>query len=267
MYKKLSIILIVFVLSFWFWFVVKGWVTGDAIFGITSLWLKPLIFLILLSAIVGMGFLLLAKESFATRWALSWIMGLSYLLVFGFSLLNLGAVGAIVLINIYAISITKIEINERIRLNVGLALRRGMPAIIVPLLIASSFAYFQALRIDPAELEQKHITISEAIEHTANYVMGFETVEEKLAQQDLLKKDITDNIFDWVRDTFYEYTDKYQKYMPPVFAFGLFLILWGLSFLFVYASLGVALGLFYILKRIGFVKIEEIDVKAERLIL
>jgi len=55
----------------------------------------------------------------------------------------------------------------------------------------------------------------------------------------------------------------YFQYAPPLLAFGLFLVLWGLSWIFVWLSVLVGMGMFWVLKKTGMVRIEERDVKAE----
>ena len=59
----------------------------------------------------------------------------------------------------------------------------------------------------------------------------------------------------------------YFQWAPPLVAFGLFIVLWGLSWIFVYAAMFGGLILFWILKKIKIVKIEEREVKAEVLII
>jgi len=50
-------------------------------------------------------------------------------------------------------------------------------------------------------------------------------------------------------------------------AFGLFLILWGLSWIFIWLSVLLGMLIFWILKKTKVVSIEERDIKAEVLIL
>ena len=57
----------------------------------------------------------------------------------------------------------------------------------------------------------------------------------------------------------------YQPYFPPLLAFGLFIILWGVMFLIHWLGKLWALLIFYLIKKTKFIIIQEIDVKAQRI--
>ena len=59
----------------------------------------------------------------------------------------------------------------------------------------------------------------------------------------------------------------YFQYAPPILAFGLFLILWGLSFIFIWLGILVGMILYWILKKTHVVRVEEREVKAEVLVV
>jgi hypothetical protein len=272
--KKTPILIVILITSFWFWVVSKNWITGDVLFSKVSVWLTPLILVVVLTAFTALAFLLLANEKFWYRWSVSWITGLTYLFVFGFSLLNLAAIAGLALIQLISIRVAKIEINERIKLHVGLALRRAMPAIIIPLLLAVSFAYYETGVLE-RRVDERDVPVSfrEAITKTVNTFLEDEAEQE--SEENGFFKGITeqarestiDRAFDFFVQRFYDFTDKYRAYIPPILAFGLFLILWSVSFIFVYLSLGFAMIIYYILRATRFVTLREVDARAQRLIL
>ena len=59
----------------------------------------------------------------------------------------------------------------------------------------------------------------------------------------------------------------YFQYAPPLLAFGLFLVLWGLSWFFIQLSVLVGMLMFWILKKTNFVKIEKKNIEAETLVV
>src|SRR3989344_1720239 len=59
----------------------------------------------------------------------------------------------------------------------------------------------------------------------------------------------------------------YFQFAPPLLAFGLFLVLWGLSWFFIWLSVLVGMLIFWILKKTKMVIIKEKDVKAEMLVI
>ena len=82
-------------------------------------------------------------------------------------------------------------------------------------------------------------------------------------EKEKIVNEITSNVFQQLNS----FLKPYFRYAPPLLAFGLFLILWGLSWFFVWLSVLVGMGIFWILKKTGIVRIEEKDVKAEVLIV
>ncbi|HZZ99663.1 MAG TPA: hypothetical protein VFK07_03075, partial [Candidatus Paceibacterota bacterium] len=58
----------------------------------------------------------------------------------------------------------------------------------------------------------------------------------------------------------------YFQYAPPVLAFALFLILWGLSFIFIWLGIGVGMIMYWLAKKAGLVRIETKTTEIEVLI-
>ena len=59
----------------------------------------------------------------------------------------------------------------------------------------------------------------------------------------------------------------YFKYSRPVLAATLFLIIYGLNWIFYWLAIGMGMLLIAVLRLTGFIKIEEVDIKAERMII
>lgn len=57
----------------------------------------------------------------------------------------------------------------------------------------------------------------------------------------------------WTQAT--DFLGPYFQYLPPILAFGLFLILQGLSFIFVWLAVAVSIFLFWAMKKSGLVRI------------
>ena len=61
------------------------------------------------------------------------------------------------------------------------------------------------------------------------------------------------------------FMEPYFEYAPPALAFGLFLVLWGVGWIFVWLAVFLSLLVFQILQKIKFFKIEEYDIKAQKI--
>lgn len=302
MVKKISILIASFVTSFWFWFVVKTWAQSSDKFSLFSAWFWPLLLLVILVAIVALSYILLRE--FKWQWSVAWLVGLTYLLVLGFTWINLIALGVIVVVSLYAIYAANSELKDRVKLHPIFTMRRTMPAVVIPILIAVSFGYYQInleriqdriasrevpttfrqtitrlaydlLDADPKQVideedevvdEEKDTVTDSIVSWISGLIPSEIWNEESIAELTReAKRSLIDEAFDLVSEKGFDLLDRYGRYLPPVIAFGLFLVLWGLSFIFVYAGLLVAWLIFKLLKVTGFVKIETVEVPAERI--
>lgn len=68
-----------------------------------------------------------------------------------------------------------------------------------------------------------------------------------------------------VLEQFTVFLGPYIQYLPPILAFGLFLILQGLSFIFVWLAVLISVLLFWTMKKSGFIRIQVVQKEAEEL--
>ena len=261
--KKLILLGLVFVFALAFWFSVSPLIQGIVkISEEPTALIQPLIFLALFSAVISIYYL--AEDNIIYRVLASVLTGLAYLAVSDFNTLFTGTFSILILFYLYAGSLICKEDGERIKVNIRLTLKRGLPLVITPILLIVSFAYF----LDPArpsliKANEMPITLRQAAEKTLNFFSGQEM--EIIPRESLLS--VGNSIIDRAWDQISNLAEPYQKYLPPIFAFGLFLVLQGLSFIFVQLGLVVGMALFTIMRLTGLVKIEECDVRAEKIVI
>jgi len=63
------------------------------------------------------------------------------------------------------------------------------------------------------------------------------------------------------------FLEPYFQYAPPALAFGLFLVLWGVGWVFTWLAVFLGMLLFQILQKTKFFRIEERDVRAEAIVI
>ena len=258
MSKKLIIFTLIFFLSIVFWVSVKVWVEGTVKFADWQVWWWPLTGLIILSAATVMAFLLIREILW--RVVISVLIGLAFLLVFDFNVLYPGTFSVLILLHLLAARSVHRESDQWTVINMGRILRHGLPWVITPLLIMTSFAYY----LDPAvqasaRAGQLPLTVRQTIAKTVDAFLGGELSQLPPAERQQTKNQI-------MAETERQLTNlakPYFQYLPPALAFGLFLILQGLSFIFVWPAVWLGQGLFAIIRRAGFVKIVEKEVKAQ----
>lgn len=258
MAKIISIIAVVTLVSLAFWITAEPWVGGDVKFALVQLWIWPAALLTVLAAVAGLAYMLL--PDFRWRWSVSWIMAGGFLAVFGVSWYHVLATLFVLLITLYAIQTIQRELTDRAKVHIYVILRRGMNAIILPLLLALSFAYYQSPALQ-RRLEERTVPVTyhQVIDVTLETFLRSEKANLSEAEQEEVKNQVANQLF----EQFYAFTDRYAVFLPPILAFGLFLILWGLSFVFVYVSVGLGMLLFWLLRTTKFLRIEEKQIMAQ----
>src|SRR3989344_1937237 len=258
MYKKIGILAVVAVSSFWFWVVIKAWLASDIKFALVSVWAWPLAIFVITSAIVAVAYLLL--PNFYVAWLGSWIIALMMLAVLGLTRLNAVAALIIIALSAYSVTLERIEARDRTKLHTFLIFRRGLSWVVLPLLIAISFAYYQSPEIlKRAQEGMISPTVEDVVSVTTQAFLKSQGENLTPAQQAEVQKQITHRTL----EEFSILGERYAAYLPPVLAFGFFLVLWGLAFIFIYLSVFLSMLIFWILRKIDFIKIEIQQVPSE----
>lgn len=193
------------------------------------------------------------------------IVGLIYVYLFGSSYLNWIGVLLTILLFIYARRAGVEEIDQRTSINILTIMHRSASVVIIPFFILISFAAYQS----PAAMEisrsrQLPSASEKFVRSVINRTLGPQIEAEAGSQK---KENV---IAETARVTIQQINNllsPYFQYAPPLLAFGLFLILWGLNWVFVWLSVLAGMGIFWILKKSGFIRTEKYDIKGERLII
>ncbi len=257
--KRLLIIGVIAALSLVFWWSSATWINSQISFTSYALWLKPLIALCFLATMTVLAFMVLAD----LRWmfAASLVTSLAFMLVFGWTPINLIAVGLLFFFHYYGMRTVRQELTERIRINTEVIMERGLWWVVVPLMIMVSFGYYNSPSVQASARTQQ---LPASVQTTIAAVTNAFASQQNLAPAD--QKDFQKALFKEVINRLTGYARPYFSYFPPILAFGLFLVLQGLSFIFIYISLWLGILSFFLMKRTGIISIEEKQVKAEVLI-
>lgn len=218
-------------------------------------------FLLLIATIV-LGYILFRQR----RWSVSiaGILGISFLMVFGWNWLNLLSVGIVLGFNFWSATRVRREINERKVLNIQDAFYHGLMPVVLGLFVMISFAAYQGPLLneikDAQQLpSQAQIFFKQIVEGTVGQKINAPTEQ----QRNRLINEIASLTLQQINGVM----KPYFQYAPPILAFGLFLILWGLSFIFIWLGILVGMTLYWILKKTRMVRVEEQDAKIEVLVV
>ena len=257
-YKLLVWHVAVLVLALMFWG--YGSRVSSDVFSGTSFDGLAVLYLVLLLTAVAMGIALFQKKVWALT--LSGIVGVIYLFQFGFVGLNLLGAGIFLLFGLYSLINSKTEISQRTKINIRRIIQSGAWPVITGLFILISFAVYQSPFAEELEKAEKLPSASQNfIRSVVEQTVGRQIPTNNEAEKQNIITQITSETFGEI-NTFLK---PYFQYAPPLLAFGLFLILWGLSWIFIWLSVLLGMLIFWILKKTKFVKMEKYNAEAERL--
>ncbi len=260
-YKVGVWLMIVAILASGFWFNIDLWLNHSGTLTYSNWNLLSLVFMIFLISSVGIG-LVLFRNIYVTMGMLA-IVVLPQLIFFGFSLLNLLGLALFILLGYNTRSRINGELGQRIKFKIGYIIRNSLKPLILGILLVVSFSAYQGSALESVKKMDRVPSISATF---AREIIG------KMIGQDYnLDAQQTDQV---IKQTISETNRQinsmlspYLRYAPPILAFVLFIVLYGLSWIFLWLSMLLCVGVVALLRTMKFVKIEERDVKAEKLIV
>ena len=185
-----------------------------------------------------------------------------YFVILGVSGFYWATLPLMLLLQMHAGHGIRLEGEERMKIHIRETMGRGLPSLITSVLIMISVAFFLSPATQTAaQRQQLPESAKTFIAKTITTFLGDQVNELPPEQQGDALKQVTDEVLAKIN----AFLRPYFKYLPPILAFGLFLVLQGLSFIVVWLAALVALGLFAVLKRSGFVRIRLVPKEAEEL--
>lgn len=217
---------------------------------------------LLVTAVIGLGYMLFHRRWYSAT--ISAVIGILFLLFLGFTWLNL--LGAIIfwLCNVWAQERAMVEMQGRLKLHIQRTLSTVcMPVVLGFFIMASFAAYHSTFAEQIRDSNQLPRQTQTFIRTVVDKAFGSKLGPQDSRQRDQAINEVSTGTFTSIND----FLKPYFKWAPPLVAFGLFLLLWGLSWIFVWLATIAGLIIFWILKKTQVVRIEEHDVKAEVLIV
>ena len=251
------------VTSFWMWVSTHSWLQGSLldIQNRANLAILSSLFVVLL-VILSMGLILFRDSLWSVFLGL--IVGMTYSLVFGISNLNLVGIFILVLLFYYAQDIVRGEIDERIKMNSRILIKKGMGSFITAFFVLASFAAYQSPAIETfKDIKELPSSSNVFIKSIVAQTLSGQLDEASPSQKETVLNQVTQEITREANRAL----QPYFQYAPPALAFGLFLVLWGVGWIFVWIAVLFGILLFKILQKTKFFKIEERDIKAEGIII
>lgn len=265
MYKKFVILGAVFAAFLAFWIAANIWLDNPAsALNDYSRWIVPLVFMIVASAVLALAILLVNKD---WKWILTYSAAalLPGIFVAGFGSLMVigGLAGMGALIGLAAQKIRG-ESETRIRVNINAMIGSGTRFILAGAIVFLSVAYYASPAVQISkETRQLPPTIVEMIQGLTRKLIGNELAILPPKERAQAERTVVREVLDQMNDI----AGPYLKFLPFILAIGLFLLLQSLNFLFTWLAGLFAAGLFGVLVKTGFIKIEKAMIEGERIAL
>jgi len=243
------------------WASAQVWLRGS-IFEIASITNMTIlaILLITLLTLLSIGFVMFQNRLWSIYFGI--IVGVTYSLLFKVSNINLVGMFILALLFYHAQNAVISEIQERIKMNSRLLIKKGLFDLVIALFILTSFAAYQSPAIEQFKNIQQLPSSGEVFIRTiVEQTLGDQLDEASLGQKESVFSQVTQEIVGEAN----VFLQPYFEYAPPALAFGLFLVLWSVGWIFVWLSVFLGILLFWILRKIKFFKMEGYDVKAEKI--
>lgn len=203
---------------------------------------------------------------FRLRWVAlvsSGIIGLSFLAWYGFSKLNWLGVLILVLLAYESYRRAGTQI-QRTKISLAEILSHGLYPIVIGLFILASFAAYRSPLASQLESSKRLPSQTQAFfQQVSSKVIGPQLDTNSASERQYIEGQVATQAYQQANN----FLKPYFKYAPPLLAFGLFIILWGLSWIFVWLAVLIGMLVFWILKKTRFVQVEEKDVKAEVIVI
>ena len=254
MIKQIVLLVVTSLAALVFWLVTKPLIEGPLNFQEVETWLWPLVFLGILGGLLALSFLLLEQ------WT-AWLVTALNLVIFAFLFYPQEIIiwGGVVIAFFFQLSARKTiqrERNNRLHLDLKLTIDHGLRRLITSILILVSFGYFLSSGVQQI-VDKKELP--GAVRKTVQVVVG-SYVSENLEQENpSLRAQATEGVLNQITN----FLKPYFVFFPPVLAFGLFLILQGLSAIFIWLAVIMAWLVFWFLKLLKLVTIEKQPKEAE----
>lgn len=236
MIKKISLLVAVGVAAFLFSLTVQPWLKDPLNWSKASLGLWPLFWLVIFSSLLAMFFMLV--EDWGWKLLVTGVVLTEFWLMLGGD--NLALIG-LILAFFFQLSASRIieqEKKNRLIFNIRGILKIGTMRILTSVLVVISFAYFLSSDVRSiVKNEELPFGLTETVKVVVDNYVG-----EQASPQ--LRVQVAQEAIQQIN----HFLKPYFKFFPPLLAFGLFLALQGVSFIFLWLSLLLSFLIFNLLK-------------------
>lgn len=261
-YKRLTVISAVVAMATLTWWAAHAWLTGPSPFTDITTMPLPALALCALTAVAGLAFSLL--HSWLDRIAVMLASWATFIIFWAPDIWYVTALPIFLFFWYEASRRALDDLSDRRKVRINATLGRSVKLILLGVFLMVSLGFFLLPQNRTSDLG----TVSRGVQGALESAYDAPLVEQQLSQlppalQSQFRRDLAKTVDESVQG----YLGPLKGFVPPFLAFALFLALWSMSFVFREVAIWIGVGLFALLRAIGFVKVEEVDARAEVLSL
>ncbi len=256
--KRISLICAVALSSALLWATAKPWLESPMRFASYTVIIWPSIALILSSAITAITWMLLERpiervSAIVASWAsfiLFWSPDLWYI-----SMLPLFA-------GLWYLASQRIrsDMSDRHSLRVSTSLGAGLTPLMLGTFLMISLGFYLLPSNHTVGVKEVSVGVQGYLKDAyTNPVLAAQLNQLPASMRAQVKSDIAKNVEMYIQ----KYLGPLGSFLPPLLAFGLFLVLWSVLFIYREGAIWCGVGIFAILKAVGFLKVATRSVQAE----
>ena len=220
-------------------------------------------------AAMGLGYILFSVKADEKhrRWtsaSMAGIVALFFLLGFGATWLNVLAAIIFWLCSVWAQERAMLELRDRIRIDIGRILVATLFPIVLGFFVMASFAAYQSNFADQIKKANQLPSQTEVyIQGVVDKTFGSKLGPTNSAQRKTAVSEVSAGVYQQIN----QFLKPYFQWTPPLLAFALFILLWGVSWIFVYAGVLGGMIAFWVLKKTRVIRVEKKQIEAEVLVI
>lgn len=257
-HKRIALISAVIVAAALTWFTARVWLSVPKPFSDWTGMIAPGLAVVLLGAITGVAAMFLDRHMEQVAVVLgSWA---TFVLFWPGNIYYLSALPVFAILWWYGKRAIEDDLSDRRQVRVRATLTLGMKYLIFGAFLMVSLGFY----LTPHAQNANTRTVSQSVQNSIDRAYQNEFVQNQLSSlpegaRAQARQDLAIAVDRFIRN----WLGPIAEWIPPILALALFLVLWSVSFIFREAAILLGVGIFTLLRRFGFVRIETAKVDAQ----
>lgn len=258
--KRILVIIAVITASTLLWWASHVWLSSAERFASVSVLLWPSLAASVLGSVAGLGWMLLERRMDRLAAILgSWV---TFIVFWTPDIWYLSVLPVFALFWWESGRRVRDDISDRLKLRVNATLGHGVKLTLLGAFLMVSLGFY----LLPSTRSLGVTQVSSGVQQQVDQAYDNPLVQSQLAVEQFppaFQQQVRADLLARVDSVVRQWLGPLGPFIPPILAFILFLAMWSVAFIFREAAIWLGVLLFALLKAVGFVRVEERDVRAQ----